>query len=85
MLIASKRLLCFVHFVLSMLNLELSVIGIFKLYVPGTSRQGLEWLSQCQDNETMGDIRSWCWRHCLPVGQHNKVALPDMIIDAVRM
>ena len=39
------------------------------------SGEGKDWLVQCHDNAAELDIRSWCWRPDLPVGQHYKVAM----------
>ena len=34
-----------------------------------------DWLTQCQDKVTDWDIKSWCWRPGVPVGQQYKVAM----------
>ena len=39
------------------------------------SAYGKDWLAKCQDNVTDCDMRSWCWWHGLPVGQHYKVTM----------
>ena len=36
---------------------------------------GKDWLAGCQDNVTEWNIRSWCQRPSLPVGQYYKVAM----------
>ena len=35
----------------------------------------MDWLAQCQDNVTMGDIGSWCQQLDFLVGQHYKVTM----------
>ena len=36
---------------------------------------GQDWLTQCQDNVTEYDIRSWCWWPDFIIGQHYKVTM----------
>ena len=56
--------------------------------------EGRDWLAQCHDNVTKGDIRSWYWQPGVPLGKKPyKVTMsalsqvgtpPDMTLDVAR-